>query len=262
MIEAEVFAKISEALKMNIPCALVTVIDHAGSTPGKQGSVMTVLSNGETYGTVGGGSLEHSVTKSALECISAGENRELSLDLTDDGMMCGGKVRLYIKTFAPSERLIICGGGHIGQKLYQLGIMLGFSVTVIDDRAEFANKTNFPDASDVICGDVGKILSEINITSSCYIAIATRSHETDFEAVKAVASSDAAYTGMIGSRRKVKKLLDKLSTDGISQEDIDKLYAPMGLDIATVKTEEIALSIISEIMLVKNNGTLRHMKDR
>jgi xanthine dehydrogenase accessory factor len=262
MIEAEVFAKISEALKNNKPAALVTVLSHAGSSPGKQGSVMAVLSNGETYGTVGGGSLEHTATKEALEAIKTGTDKELSFDLTDDGMMCGGKVRLYIKTFAPSERLIICGGGHIGQKLYQLGIMQGFAVTVIDDRAEFANGINFPDASEVICGDVGKALSEMNIDDTCYIAIATRSHETDFEALGSAVGTKAAYIGMIGSRKKVNTVMDKLSAEGIGKAVLDKIYAPMGLDIATVKTEEIALSIISEIMLVKNGGNLRHMKDR
>jgi len=262
MKEAEVFEKISEALKKNIPSALVTVIDHAGSTPGKQGSVMAVLANGETNGTVGGGSLEHSVVQQSIQAIRDNVSKEINFDLTDDGMMCGGKVRIYIKVFAPAERLIICGGGHIGQKLYQLGVIQGFSVSIIDDRAEFANRANFPDASDVVHGDVYAVLTEMNIDESCYIAIATRSHETDQQALKAVAETRASYIGMIGSKRKVKTLIDNLKAEGISEQSLNNVYAPMGLDIATVKTEEIALSIISEIMLVKNNGQLRHMKDR
>jgi len=262
MIEAEVFTKISEALKKNIPSALITVLTHAGSSPGKQGSVMAVISNGETYGTIGGGSLEHSATKEALDAIKAGTDKELSFDLTEDGMMCGGNVRLYIKTFTPSERLIICGCGHVGQKLYQQGIMQGFAVTVIDDRPEYATRENFPDASDVICGDADKVLSEMNIDDTCYIALVTRSHATDFDALGAAVQTNAAYIGMLGSTKKVKTVMDKLTAEGVEKSVLDKVYAPMGLDIATIKTEEIALSIISEIMLVKNSGSLRHMKDR
>lgn len=260
--EAEIFEKISKALQNNISAALVTVLNHAGSAPGKEGSIMAVFHNGETAGTIGGGSLEHSATQKALECISGNENAELSYSLTEDGMMCGGDVRIYIKVFSPALRLIICGGGHIGQKLYELGVLLGFAVTIVDDREEFADKGSFPKASSVLSGDIYKILSEMNIDSNCYIALATRSHATDQQALKAVVDRGAGYVGMIGSRKKTDTIMKNLLSEGVPQKDLDSVYAPMGLDIASVRPEEIALSIISEIMLVKNKGSLRHMKAR
>lgn len=265
MVEAEVFELISSSINKGIPVALVTVLDHAGSTPGKQGSVMAVLSDGMAKGSVGGGDLEYTIIKQALDCLLSGTSSEYEYSLTGKGnvdMACGGDVRVYIKVFPASSKLYLVGGGHIASQLYKLGQMAHFSVTVIDDRQEFANRERFPDATEIINADPAEILKKITIDKDTYIAIATHSHVHDEAALRAVAKSPAAYIGLIGSKKKVKNFLLRMKKDGFSEEVINRLYAPMGLDIANVKPEEIAISILSEMLLVKNAGKLQHMKDR
>lgn len=265
MLEAEVFELVSSSITKGIPVALVTVLDHAGSTPGKQGSIMAVLSNGMSKGSVGGGDLEYTIIKQTLECLLSGTSSEFEYSLTGRGnvdMACGGNVRIYIKVFPASSKLYLVGGGHIAAQLYKLGQMAHFSVTVIDDRQEFANRERFPDATEIINADPAEVLSKITIDKDTYIAIATHSHVHDEAALRAVVGSKAAYIGLIGSKKKVKNFFLRMRKDGFSEEDIQKLYAPMGLDIANVKPEEIAISIISEMLQVKNSGNLQHMKDR
>jgi xanthine dehydrogenase accessory factor len=264
MTEADVYGQISESIRKNIPSALVTVISHAGSTPGKEGSVMAVLSDGRTWGSVGGGDLEYTVIKQAALCIANGIGGEYEYSLNKSGevnMSCGGSVRIYIRVFSPSARLIIAGGGHIALQLYKLALMQNFSVIIIDHREEFANTDRFPQAAEVITADAAQTLKTLNIDNKTFIAIATHSHETDEAALRAAADSDAAYIGMIGSKKKVAAVFQRMKNDGFSDASLGRLYAPMGLNIATVRPEEIALSIISEIMLVKNSGTAEHMKN-
>lgn len=264
MAEAEVFELVSSSIKKGVPVALVTVLEHAGSTPGKQGSVMAVLANGVTEGSVGGGDLEFTVIRQALDCIESGAGGEFDYSLSGKGnidMACGGDVRIYIKVFAGAERLLILGAGHIGARLYDLARELHFSVTVVDSRTEFANSDRYPDAQ-VINAEPAKALEDIRVDGRTYIAIATHSHKSDEEALRAAAGRGAAYVGMIGSRKKVAGIMGRMKADGFSGEAMEEVYAPMGLDIASVRPEEIAFSILSEILLLKNGGGLRHMKDR
>jgi xanthine dehydrogenase accessory factor len=263
MIEATVFDKIADCVRGNIPVALVTVIDSEGSSPAKKGAVMAVWGDGNTEGTVGGGNLEYVVIKEAIEAMISGKEGEFSYQLDDEGdlgMTCGGEVRVFIKVFSARNRLVIIGAGHIGLELYKFGLMQGFSIVVVDDRADFASKVRFPEAETILNGDLTEMINKIEITGKDYIAIATRSHKCDEEALRAVAGSAAAYIGMIGSRSKVTNIMTKLS-ESFEKDVLEKIYAPMGLDIASVDTREIALSIISEIMLVKNKGSLHHMKE-
>jgi len=265
MIEIEVFEKLAKSIKNGIPVALVSVLDHEGSTPGKQGSIMAVLKSGETCGTVGGGSLEFAVVTQAIKCIVDSVSREFSYDLSEGGtvgMTCGGSVRVYIKVFDQSQKIIIVGGGHVGLQLYRQALMQSFSVVVVDDRAEFANVERFPDAAEVLVGDVAEVLSAMKIDENCYIAIATRSHECDESALRASVGRGAAYVGMIGSRKKVSGIMKRIKDSGVGEDVLETVFAPMGLAIATIKPEEIALSIISEILLVKNTGSAQHMRDK
>jgi xanthine dehydrogenase accessory factor len=265
MVEAEVFELIASSLSKGVPVALVTVLDHAGSTPGKQGSVMAVLSDGMSKGSVGGGDLEYTIIRQALDCLVTGISSEYEYSLSGKGnvdMACGGDVRVYIKVFPASSKLYLVGGGHIAGQLYKLALMAHFSVTIIDDRQEFANRERFQDATEIINADPAEVLKKMTIDKDTYIAIATHSHEHDEAALRAVAESHAAYIGLIGSKKKVKNFFLRMKKDGFSEETLNKIFAPMGLDIANVKPEEIAISIISEMLMVKNSGKLQHMKDR
>lgn len=207
--------------------------------------------------------MELKVIGEAQECIRFGRSREVDYSLTEGselGMVGGGKVHFLIKVFSAQPRLIIVGGGHVGMELYQLGLLQGYRIEIFDDRKSIANKDRFPDAAQIICGDPVKGLTDYPLDTNCFITITTHSHELDRMTLAAVAESEAGYIGMIGSSKKIKKSLSYLLEQGISRQTIEKLYTPMGLNVATIQPKEIAVSIISEILLVKNSGSPAHIK--
>lgn len=262
-MESEVIATLQRSLAAHEPVALVTVIASSGSSPGKTGAMMTVGGNGRTSGTVGGGSLEHQVIARAQECLATGENLEVRHTLNPGGglaMGCGGEIRLFIKVFSVLPQLIVVGAGHIGTELYQLGVHQGFRVVVIDDRQEMVNLERFPRAERIVATDLAATLGAYPVTSASFVTIATSSHHTDTIALEAVVNSPAAYIGMIGSRNKIRSAMRSLLEKGVPRETLEAVYAPMGLDIGSVQPREIALAIMSEILLVKNRGSLKHLR--
>jgi len=262
-MEAKVIHALSECIRTDKPAALVTIIATAGSAPAKPGAVMVVHSDGSTIGTVGGGSLEHKITIQAVRCIELGKNKEISYDLQSDatlGMSCGGNVRCFIKVFKAAPQLIIIGAGHIGLELYKIGQLQGFQVIVFDERPELASEERFPNAQLIVVDDLPARLKAYEFHSDCFVTIATASHETDRLALEAVIESNASYIGMIGSTNKIRQIFAYLLDQGIPKEKIEQVFAPMGLNIASVRPGEIAISIFGEILLVKNNGSPEHMR--
>lgn len=261
-MEMQVIETINRCLLANEPVAQVMVTANNGSSPAKQGALMAVLADGSTVGTVGGGNLEFMAIKEAHQCICTGSNKELQYTLSESsiGMSCGGEVRLFIRVFSPQAVLLLVGAGHVNLELYRLGVLQGFRIIIVDDRKELLTSERFPDAECIHAENMEETLSQMTITPKTYIAIATRSHDSDRIALGAVAASDAAYVGMIGSRGKIKTALKYLREKQIPEEKITSIYAPMGLDIASIQPKEIGVSIMSEMLLVKNNGTPEHMR--
>lgn len=153
-----------------------------------------------------------------------------------------------VEPFFPEPHLIILGGGHIAKPLAEFGHKAGFLVTVIDDRPSFANKERFPDAEEVICESFDKCFNVLNINESSFVVIVTRGHRHDMDCLRQVLKYDTAYTGMIGSRRRIKSVMEQMVSEGYSKEKIDRVNAPIGLDIGAVTPEEIAFSIISQVI--------------
>ncbi len=176
-------------------------------------------------------------------------------------MQCGGEAEGFIKIFAPETKLIIVGAGHISFHLHKIAKILNFYTVVIDDREDFANNERFPNANEIIVEKVDKALSEYPINKNTYIIIVTRGHKDDALALETVVSKNSAYIGMIGSSNKTSYVMNNLIAKGVCREDLKKVFAPIGLDIASEKPEEIAAGILSEVLLIKNKGTLNHMKD-
>ena len=262
-MKTECIEILAQCVRRNEPVALLTVLENKGSSPGKPGAMMTVHGEKSISGTIGGGSLELQAIDDAIKCLATGESREIYYGFNDDGepgMSCGGDVRVFIKTLQPSPQLVIVGAGHIGLELYQLGVQQGLRLIVIDDREELVTKERFPAAKRTVAGDIPAVLRKLKIVENCYITIGTRSHDIDRLSLEAVVDSDATYVGMIGNRSKIKNTFKYLLEQGVSRENISKVYAPMGLDIASIQPKEIAMSIMSEILLVKNGGTLEHMR--
>lgn len=262
-MEKKVIETLANCVATGASVALVSVVSNSGVSPAKCGAIMLVNRSGSMCGTVGGGKLELKVIGEAQECIRFGKSREVDYSHTESsgpGTPSGGKVHFLIKVFSAQPRLIIVGGGHVGIELYHLGLLQGYRIEIVDDREEIATKERFPDAAQIICGDPVKELADYPFDSNCFITITTHSHELDWMSLAAVAESGAGYIGMIGSSKKIKKSISYLLNQGVSRQAIDKLYTPMGLNVATIQPKEIAVSIMSEILLVKNNGTPDHMK--
>lgn len=262
-MEEKILLKIYESLDRGERVAMAVLTQDTGSTPRKSGSIMAVWKDGRIFGSVGGGKVEYAIIQKAVECIESMEDSSFELKLNEQGlgMQCGGEVKGYIKVFYPRTKLIIAGGGHIGEKLYEIAKVLGFYIVIMDDREEFANSERFKNADEIIVGDIGENLKKYEIRNQDYVVIVTRGHMQDKDALKAVAGRGAAYVGVIGSTRKLRFIMKELIEEGISKEELQKAYAPLGLNIATRLPEEIALGILSEILLIKNGGTLNHMRD-
>lgn len=265
-MEGKILKAVSSAVEKGIETAVVTVLEVKGSSPGKEGSMMAVFSDGSILGTVGGGALEYEFIQEALKAIKENKSCEKSFELTEKGslhMKCGGFVRAYIKVFAKREKLLIMGGGHLGAELYTLGKFLNKYVVVFDDREEFANRERFSEADEIIFGKMEETVKNYSVDENSYIIIVTRGHENDKECLKAILDKKVSpkYIGMVGSRGKVLSTYKELLDEGYSKEELKKIYSPIGLDISSSEPKEIALGIMAEIIAVKNQKTGEHMRD-
>ena len=237
--------------------ALVTIVETKGSTPREVGAKMVVGKDGLIAGTIGGGITESRVIKEAKQALKEGKGKLLDYRLTkeqaalDEGAICGGEMKVFIDILQPKEEILIFGAGHIAVCVSKLAKKVGFKVTIIDDRKEFANQDRFPKADEIIAEDTEKALRNLNIAPSTYIIIVTRGHLKDEEVLASVVRSNAAYIGMIGSYKKNATVFQHLEEQGISQEELDKVHAPIGIDIKAQTPEEIAVSIIAEIIQVR-----------
>jgi len=263
-MEEKILREIYESLAKGHKVALATITDIKGSTPRKKGSLMAVWEDGTIEGSVGGGNIEYTVIEKAIQCIKEEMDKEFEFELNDEGdlhMQCGGKATLYVKIFKPRSKLLIIGAGHIGVELFKLAKILDFYTVIFDDRAEFASDKRFALADEIIVGDIGEKVSQYPIDKNTYIIIVTRGHKCDADALKATADSDASYIGMIGSKKKTEFVMKNLMSQGIQKEILKKVYAPIGINISSEEPNEIAFGIMSEILLVKNSGSLKHLKD-
>ena len=243
----------------NEKIALITLTKSSGSTPRNAGSMMALFSDGTSIGSIGGGKLEFEVLKEAKECLENNKSKIFNHELTPNGdlkMQCGGLASGYIKIINQKAKLIICGAGHIGKEILFLSKYLGFYSILIDDRQDYlqglANEEYFSNYED---------LSFLDIDDNTYVIIVTKSHLDDYKCLKNVIDKNAKYVGVIGSKTKHKFIKDELIKDNFSAELFNKIYAPIGLDIANQEPREIAFSILSEILLIKNQGKLAHKKN-
>ena len=235
---------------------MVTIVAAQGSTPQRVGAKMIVFPDGRIVGTIGGGCYENDALGKAREALQTRKPRLVKYDLTDDfaeesGLICGGQMTVYIEPVEPSPRLYIIGAGHVGHQLAQVAVPCGFRLFILDDREKFANAERFPQAEQVIVDSIPEWLHRADIPQSAYVVVVTRGHRHDLDALRALAARDLRYLGLIGSRAKVKKIYDALVEEGMPLECLQRVHAPIGLDIGGVTPEEIAISIMAEIIAVR-----------
>lgn len=252
-MEQTILNKINELNSRGESFAVATIIRTKGSTPRKSGTKMLVTKEGATVGTIGGGCGERGIISEALEALKAGGSRLVELALEEEerggvGMNCGGTVEVYIDVMNPVPKLLIIGGGHVGAHVAKMGEMLGFSVTVVDP---VASEEGFPESIELIKSPIQEAVPKIHIAPNTYIVIATQ-HKHDEEALKGVVGSEARYIGLVGSKGRVKSIFQTLADEGVPREKLERVHAPIGLDIGAQSPGEIATSIIAEIVKVRN----------
>jgi len=230
---------------------LATVVETDGITgvePGAKCLVRDGMIVGETIG-------DAAVVQAIVQESSARLRTEKSQLIALEVPQSGAKLEVFFEVMPAPPKLIVVGAGHIAVPLVKLAKVLDFHVIVIDDRLLYANRERFPDADEVLVGDMAQMLKEMTITPSCYIVLITRGHAYDEPCLRVVLPSQAKYIGMIGSRRRIKACFQRFrDEDKISEELIERVYAPIGLDIATETPAEIALSILAEVIKVRRGG--------
>ena len=253
----EVFAALGEALSRGEEAALVTIVSSNGSTPQRVGAKMLVFGDGRIVGTVGGGCYEHDAIGKARQVLQTRKATTVKYDLNDDfaeetGLVCGGQMEVFIEPIEASPAVYIFGAGHVGYYLARMAHEAGFAVHVIDDRAAFANIERFPFAASIVVDDIPAWLAQTPLPSTAYAVIVTRGHRNDLDALRALAPRDLRYIGLIGSRAKVSRLYEQLLAEtDVVPVLLERIHAPIGLDLGAVTPQEIAVSITAELIAVR-----------
>jgi xanthine dehydrogenase accessory factor len=253
----EVFAALSEALTRGEDVALVTIVSSTGSTPQRVGAKMLVYADGRTVGTIGGGCYENDAFWKAREAITARKPVTLSFELNDDfaqesGLVCGGQMEVFIEPVEASPEVYVFGAGHVGYFVGKTAHDVGFRVHVVDDREKFASTERFGEGIDVIVDDIPTWLERQRLPPTAYAVVVTRGHRHDLDALRALARHPLRYLGLIGSKAKVKRIFDALRDEGVSADTLRPIHAPIGLDIGAITPQEIAVSIVAELIAVKH----------
>ena len=253
----EVFTAVTDALDKGEPAALVTIVSTTGSTPQRVGAKMLVFPDGRLVGTIGGGCYENDAFWKAREAITNRKPQLVHYELDDDfaqetGLICGGQMSVYIEPSEPSPELYVIGAGHVGYHLATMAQEVGFAVHVVDDREKFASRERFPNATEVVTEDIPAWLERTKLPAHAYVVIVTRGHTNDLDALRALAPRDLRYVGLIGSRAKVARISDQLLSEGMAPEVLKQVHAPIGLEIGAVTPQEIAVSILAELIAVKH----------
>ena len=257
----EVFAAVTDALERGEAAALVTIVSTTGSTPQRVGAKMLVFGDGRIVGTIGGGCYENDAFWKAKDAITSRKPQLVHYELDDDfaqesGLVCGGQMDVYIEPIEPSPELYVIGAGHVGFQLARAAHEVGFRVHVVDDREKFANSERFPNAAEVVVDDIPAWIAKTSLPQHAYVVIVTRGHTNDLEALRGLASREVRYLGLIGSRAKVARIYEQLVEDGMTPEALKHVHAPIGLDIGAVTPQEIAVSILAEMIAVKHGKSM------
>lgn len=254
-----VIQRLAQALEQHEDVALVMITQKRGSSPRGVGSMMLVDSNGQLLeGTIGGGAAESKAIIEAAECLKSGISKTIRYEFEVNSgdpqkveMVCGGEIELFIRVFKQANHLLIVGAGHIAFALYQLAKVLGYYITIIDDRPEMLTRERFPEADELISGDIVTELRRCQTNELTSIVICTYQHTLDEAALAAAIPKPSRYLGMVGSRKKVALCFQHLEAQGVTHENLGKIHTPIGLNLGGETPEEIALAILAEIQAVK-----------
>jgi xanthine dehydrogenase accessory factor len=237
-------------------CAIATIVQVNGSIPSYESAKMLVREDGSIIGTVGGGCVEAEVWTAAREVIDTEKPKHLNFSLSqdaayDEGLICGGQLNIFVEPVIPQPRAFIFGGGHVSKGISRIATIAGFSTTIVDDREAFANPERFPEADATYAEDYEQVFTKLPVNSTSYLIIVTRGHRDDMRVLRWAVGTPAKYIAMIGSKRKTISVVKELEKEGIPREAFEKISAPMGLEIGAETPEEIAISVVAEMIAVR-----------
>ncbi len=250
-----IIKKAYEAALKGQSYAFATVVTSTvKGTPRKAGAKMVVMEDGSLFGTIGGGRNEKAATEECLKAIHSGRSNLVTYNYfgKEGQSICGGQIKVFVEPFVGQKHLIICGAGHIALPLSYLGKLLNFKITIIDNRKELANKKRFPHADQILLGQHAQILQKIEIDPDTFLMIVTQGNEYDYECLAVAIETKAGYIGVISSKAKRIKFLNRLMEKGIPVDLLNRIRMPAGIDIGAQTPEEISISIITEVISEKN----------
>ncbi len=257
-----IHSRIAALLEERKHFVVATLLEARGSSPQSAGRKMIIHPDGSFEFTIGGGTFESEVIQDGVALLTSDgpQIREYKLTVRDLGMYCQGIVKVFLERYIPRPRMIVFGGGHVAQALSRIAASTQlFSVVVIDDRAEYASKEKHPFADSVILTDRTFSRDIPQLDDETYIVVITRCHETDKLLVTKFGHAPSAYFGLIGSRSKIKQFERELKEEGVAESVLERLHAPIGIPLGGKDPAEIAVSILAEVIKVKNSRKASQM---
>ena len=256
----EIIDVVMEMRAKRAPFAVATVVETEGSSSAKTGAKAVIDQDGRVVaGWVGGGCAESTTCHAALACMKSGQTSVIDIDLNDEvlgaGMPCGGSMRVYVEPIFPKPTLWIMGHGRVAECLCQLGDLMGLTVVVNDPMVD---RGRYPAAAQLITDDMN--YSQLTPMAEDFVVIATQ-HKGDHQSMKQALSSPAGYIALIASRKRSRLVLDYLRQEGFDEAAMARVMAPAGIDIGARTPEEIALSVMTEIIMKRRAGSGAHMRD-
>ena len=248
---------------------LATLTEALGSTPQGLGAKLLIYPDGRTLGTIGGGCMEAEIVERAREVLDTGAALKVRVRLSPDPVagrdaVCGGVVEAFLEPIQGRPRIVILGAGHIGQALAALAAVAGYRVALADDRIRYANRERFPSADEILVDDFEAALKRLRPGPCDHLVVVTRGHEYDKDCLRAALQYPTAYLGMIGSKTKVAKTFKALRAEGVAEQNLAQVHAPIGLDLGAETPGEIAVAILAEIIAWQHRrhtdriGSLKH----
>ena len=259
-----IYQALAEIEKNNETAALCTVVASQGSTPRHVGSKMLVYPDGRFIGTIGGGDMEHRALDEAMIAMVEGQAQTIKYSMVDpsrgDVGVCGGTVEVFVEPILPAPLVVVVGAGHVGRAVVHLAKWLGFRVAVSDDRAEFCTPEATPGADAYYPVPMEKLTESFKVNRRTFFVLTTRGSNVDSLGLPSLLESPAAYIGVIGSKRRWATTVKALKEKGVDAEKIARVHSPMGLELNAETPEEIAVSIMAEILMLRDKGTGKMMK--
>lgn len=255
----DIYAEIAKLRKEGRKAALATIIQVQGSIPSYESSKILIRDDGSIVGTVGGGCVEAEVWSVAQDVMREEKPRRLHFNLNqnpeyDEGLVCGGSLDIFVEPILATPTLVLFGGGHVSLHVSKIASTAGFDTVIVDDRQAFANHDRFPEASETHAGAWEEIFPRLRTNDLTYVVIATRGHKGDLVCLRWALAQPARFIGMIGSRRKFIEFTKVLEREGVPAEQLERIHSPVGLAIGALTPQEIAVSVVAEMIAVRRNA--------